>query len=64
MEQEYKKEAKERSGARTDLGVSLPTGSVGRTSEKMAEKIGVSEKTYRNMRTIVHHVIQVQTLGD
>ncbi len=61
MEQEYKKEAKERQkeyhGNQYESGpvVNLPkVQNKGRTSEKMAEKIGVSEKTYRNMRTIMN----------
>lgn len=54
-------EAKKRQGTRTDLGVKLPQGqgekterspqsvsnSFGRTSEKLADLAGVSEKTYR-----------------
>lgn len=54
-------EAKKRQGRRTDLGVRLPQGeqekverspqsisdSFGRTSEKLADLAGVSEKTYR-----------------
>ena len=61
MEQEYKKEAKENltKGGRPKTGekglVNLPKVSEPlHVSEKMAEKIGVSEKTYRNMRTIVN----------
>lgn len=59
VEQEYKREAKERQLStlkqNTDsVVVNLPERPTGRTSEKMAEKIGVSEKTYRNMRTIVN----------
>ena len=61
VEQEYKREAKENltKGGRPKTGekglVNLPKVSEPlHVSEKMAEKIGVSEKTYRNMRTIVN----------
>ena len=47
VEQEYKKEAKKNQGARTDMLVNLPKSNPVHVSEKMAEKIGVSEKTYR-----------------
>lgn len=52
----YEKQAKENQGKRTDLVVNLPQSknntenmedSLGRTSEKLAQIAGVSEKTYR-----------------
>ena len=57
---ELEKEAKGNSGTRTDLRVNLPQGSGGRVSERMAEKVGVSEKTYRDAKFVVEHGTQEQ----
>lgn len=57
---ELEREAKENQGARTDILVNLPKSETIHVSEQMAEKVGVSEKTYRDAKYVVEHGTQEQ----
>lgn len=57
LERIERERAKDRQGTRTDLGQHLENGSpdveAGRATEKVAEQLGISRKTYEQTRTVL-----------